>query len=192
MDEPYAVRAEDIVGGTGSVQSSPIGTVYTYAELARLMICESDNVAANVLIGRMGMDAVNEQAEALGLSGTRLVRLMMDEEAMADRQENLMAAQDAAVLLTQIWRGQLVSETASRFALEALEAQSDATGLLQGLPKGTAFAHKTGTLALVENDGGIVEGDKPYVLVVFCSGAEESTALDLMSRISEYVNKKYE
>jgi beta-lactamase class A len=192
MDEPYTLREKDIVGGTGSVQSSPAGMVFTYAELARLMICESDNVAANVLIERMGMDAVNARAEQIGLSGTRLVRLLMDENAQANRKENLMSAEDAAVLLALIWHGQLADETASKFALEALEAQSDTAGILQGLPKGTVFAHKTGTLAQVRNDGGIIEAAKPYVLVVFCSGAEESTALDLMSRISELVHDRYE
>lgn len=192
MEEPYTVQAEDIVGGTGSVQSAGAGSTFTFGELARLMICESDNVAANVLIDRMGMDAVNARLEELGLENTQLVRRLMDETAMAQRKENLMSAEDAAVLLAQIYRGQLVSETASAFALEALEAQTDSAGLAQGLPEGVVFAHKTGTLAMVKNDGGIVEAEKPYVLVVFCSGAEQSAAYDLMGKISTLVYEQFE
>ena len=192
MEDTYTVQPEDIVGGTGSVQSAGVGATYTYAELARLMICESDNVAANVLIDRMGMDAVNAQAKKLGLARTHLNRKMMDEEAMAQRVENLMSAEDAAVLLSLIYRGQLVSETASTFAFEALEAQADSAGIAAGLPEGVVFAHKTGTLPLVKNDGGIVEAPKPYVLVVFFSGAEDSTAFDLMARISSLVYETVE
>ena len=192
MEEPYTLQAGDIVGGTGSAQSAGAGSSYTFGELARLMICESDNVAANVLIDRMGMDAVNAQMEKLGLENTQRVRQMMDEAAMAQHRENLMSAEDAAVLLARIYRGQLVSETASAFALDALEAQTDSAGLSQGLPEGVVFAHKTGTLAMVKNDGGIVEAEKPYVLVVFCSGAEESAAYDLMSKISTLVYEQFE
>ena len=103
-----------------------------------------------------------------------------------------MSAEDAAVLLAQIYQGKLVSETASAFALEALEAQTDSAGLAQGLPDGVVFAHKTGTLAVVKNDGGIVEAKKPYVLVVFCSGAEQSAAYDLMGKISTLVYEQFE
>ena len=192
LEEPYTLQADDIVGGTGSVQSAGAGSVHTLGELARLMICDSDNTAANVLVKRMGMDAVNDQMKELGLENTQLNRLMMDEEAIAQHKENFMSAEDAAVLLARIYRGQLVSETASAFALEALEAQSDSVGLAQGLPEGVVFAHKTGTLAMVKNDGGIVEAKKPYVLVVFCSGADQSVALDLMNKVSALVYERFE
>ena len=192
MEEPYTVQAGDIVGGTGSVQSAGAGSTYTYGELARLMISESDNVGANVLIERMGMDAVNAQMEELGLANTHLVRKMMDESAMAERKENLMSAQDAAVLLALVYQGKLVSPTASAFMLEALEAQTDSVGLTQGLPEGVEFAHKTGTLAQVKNDGGIVEAEKPYVLVMFCSGADDATALELMGKVSKLVYERVE
>lgn len=192
MDEPYALQAEDIVGGTGSVQSAGVGTTFTLGELARLMICESDNVAANILINRMGMDAVNAQAEKLGLENTQLNRLMMSAEAQAKHIENTMSAKDAATLLTMVWRGQLVSEEASAFALEALDAQFDGAGIGQALPEGVAFAHKTGTLDLVKNDGGIVKADKPYVLTVFCSGGDASASLDLMVQISRIVYEQFE
>ena len=192
MEEPYVIQAEDIVGGTGSVQSAGAGASYALGDLAKLMISESDNVAANVLINRLGMDAVNAEAEKLGLKSTELNRLMMDEEAMAGQVENYMSAQDAATLLTLIWRGELVSERASAFALEALKAQSDAAGIAGGLPADIAFAHKTGTLAQVRNDGGIVMAEKPYVLVVFCSGGEQSVSESLMMQLSTIVYDRFE
>ena len=189
MGDMYTLAADDIVGGTGSIQSAAVGTQYTLGELARLMISESDNIAANVLIERMGMDAVNAQAEKLGLENTQLVRLMMSDDAQEGHVENMMSAKDTATLLARIWRGQLVSAEASAFALEALEAQTDGTGIVQGLPDGVVFAHKTGTLAQVENDGGIVELDEgtPYVLTVFCAGGDEATSMKLMAEISRIV-----
>ena len=192
MDDTYTLAADDIVGGTGSVQSAAVGTVYTLGELARLMICDSDNVATNILIERMGMDAINAQAEKLGLENTHLSRLMMSDDAQVGHVENAMSATDAANMLARIWRGQLVSEQASAFALEALEAQTDSSGIAQGLPRDVMFAHKTGTLSQVKNDAGIVEIEgKPYVLAVFCSGGDSSASLELIAEISKTVYGRF-
>lgn len=187
MEEPYTIRDSDIVGGTGSKQGSA-GQSFTLAELAHDMISESDNIATNVLIERMGMDAINAQAKKLGLKQTELNRLMMDEQAIANRIENFTSAEDLSRLLALIWRGDLVSPEASAFALQALEDQIDNTGIRAGLPSDVVFAHKTGSLAQVRHDGGIVEADRAYVLVVMCSGMpSEEEAHDAMAKVSEVV-----
>ena len=47
-------------------------------DLAVAMILQSDNTAANVLIDRLGMDAINGRSASLGLQQTRLRRRMID------------------------------------------------------------------------------------------------------------------
>ena len=63
----------------------------TLADCALLMLAFSDNAATNVLLGRLGFDAVNEEAARLGAERTQVRRLMM-----GDGPENLTCARDLA------------------------------------------------------------------------------------------------
>lgn len=68
LDEQITVTQQDIVGGSGNIQSRGAGVSYSIDELLHAMIAQSDNVAANLVIGRLGMDTVNETCAALGLT----------------------------------------------------------------------------------------------------------------------------
>ena len=193
LDATYTLQQADLVGGTGSLVYRGAGAAVSYRELLTKMLSQSDNTAANVLIRTVGMEAVNAEAVRLGLSATRLNRLMMDEEAMAAGIENYTSADDCALLLKMAYEGTLVSPEASALILRALEQQEDAGGVLAGLPAGTIFAHKTGALATYRHDGGIVEGDHPFVLVVLCGGEGfyEQGALDVMACIASTVYEDF-
>ena len=58
-------------------------------------------------------------------------------------------------MLQLIYQGKLVSSDMSEFALDLMKGQHDDAGLLEGLPVGSVFAHKTGTLDGVFNDGAL-------------------------------------
>lgn len=60
--------------------------------------------------------------------------------------------------------------------LRFLEANEDTTTLPQLLPKGIKIAHKTGTLAYVRGDAGIVFAPKPFVISVFVKGTSTHQA----------------
>lgn len=182
--ESYTLKASDIVGGTGSLQGKGAGYSTTLDDLARLMICESDNVAANVLIDRMGMDAVNAEASSLGLTSTVLERKMMDSSAMAAGRDNYTSARDVARVLELIGTGGLVSREASARALGWLEQQSDRAGIPAGLPSGTTVGNKTGSLEAARHDGAIVLGEHPYVLVVMTDGMGTDAANALIAQVS--------
>ena len=191
LDDTYVLQAEDIVGGTGTLAGLGAGTAVTYGDLVTRMIDVSDNTAANVLIRAVGgMDVVNAKASALGLSKTQLNRYMMDEVAISQGIENYTSADDIATLLEMVYIGTLGTAESCEFIRNALRAQQDSSGIAQGLPAGTPFAHKTGTLSTVRHDGGVVEGSKPYVIVVMCGGAGfyEEGANATMSSIASAVN----
>jgi beta-lactamase class A len=63
----------------------------TLADCALLMLAFSDNAATNVLLERLGLDAVNEEAGRLGCERTEVRRPMM-----AGGPENLTCARDLA------------------------------------------------------------------------------------------------
>ena len=193
LKDTYTLKETDIVGGTGSLGGRGAGTEVSYREMLDLMISESDNVATNIIIDTLGMDNVNKTAKKLGLKETELKRLMMDEEATAEGIENYTSANDVALLLELTYKGELVSAKASDILLEALRAQTDDRGILEGLPPEATFAHKTGTLGTVQHDGGIVEtankDGHDFVVVVLCGGQgfSQQGAFETMAKIGTAV-----
>lgn len=189
LDGTYVLAGTDIVGGTGSLQGYGAGAEVTYRDLVFKMISESDNVATNVLIDALGMEAINKEAASLGLKASQVNRRMMDMDAAAAGTENYTSANDVALLLRQVYDKTFVNAEMSEFMLQALEAQEDTECISQGLPAGVVFAHKTGTLGTVRHDGGIVDvgGKRPFVLVTLCGGDgfSESAALDTMRQLGE-------
>jgi len=187
LDDTYVLKKEDIVGGAGSLGSRGAGTKVSYKELLLKMISESDNVAANVLIDTCGMDEINKEAERLELKNTVLGRHMMDTEAVEKGLDNYTCVDDLVSLFQMVYDKTFVNEKMSLIMLECLEAQTDTECISRGLPGGTVFAHKTGSLMTVRHDGGIVEGDKPFILVVLCGGEGfyEAKALESMKKIGE-------
>ena len=182
LDDSVTVDPSDVVGGTGVIQTSGAGGSYTYRQLAAYMIQDSDNIATNLIIDAVGMPAVNEYARGIGLTQTVLNRRMME---FSTDVENYTSANDVARMLQLIYQGKLVSPDASEFALDLLKGQHDGAGLLEGLPAGSVFAHKTGTLDGVFNDGGIVLASNPYVMVVLSSDAERSQAQACMVDVAQ-------
>lgn len=69
----------------------------TLADCALLMLAFSDNAATNVLLSRLGFDAVNDEARRLGARQTAVRRPMM-----SDGPENVTTARDLAVGLKEI------------------------------------------------------------------------------------------
>lgn len=174
-----ALKNMNVVGGTGLIQTERHAS-YTYDELCRHMIMYSDNTATNVLINKLGQDAINERVQALGCKNTSLNRQLM---ALNTNTENWISARDAATILYKIKNGTAASSAMCAKALEYLSKQTDNEGMAEGISSG-AFAHKTGSLRSMRHDGGIVLGKHPYVIVALCDiGA--GNANKLMKEIAQ-------
>ena len=180
------VTSSDIVSGTGTVQDDGPGT-YELQELARRMIADSDNTATNVIVDLIGMDAVNEEASKLGLTGTVMARKMMDMVAADQGMRNRMTSDDAATVLNLIATGKLVNEQMSELAMNFLLQQTINAGLTDAIPAGFQVVHKTGELIQAEHDGGIVLAAHPYVLVVMTEGIDNYLGVSVIADVSRAV-----
>ncbi len=158
-----ALKDMNIVGGTGLIQTERHAS-YSYDELCRYMIMYSDNTATNVIISKLGLDAINERVQTLGCKNTLLNRQLM---ALNTNTENWISSRDAATILHKIKNGTAASSAMCAKALEYLSKQTDNEGMAEGISSG-AFAHKTGSLRSMRHDGGIVLGKHPYVIVALC------------------------
>lgn len=190
-NERFTVHPEDKFPGCGALNLLHDGLEVTFHDLVTLMITFSDNTATNLVIKRIGMDAVNANNQRLGLSGTRLNRLLFDEEASAKGIENYVSACDMGKLLEMIYRKTLLSEQASCEMLDILLEQRLNGKLPLPLPRDTAVAHKTGEDDGITNDVGIVEGAHPYIICILANNVdapEFDRAIHRVSRaVYEYV-----
>lgn len=177
----------DIVGGSGNIQARGVGVSYSVDELLCAMIAQSDNVAANLIINRLGMDAVNGTCAALGLTQTALARLMMDTDAQAQGRENYTSARDAATVLQRLAAGTIATPELCERARGYLLAQEDTRGIVEGVPGDVSVAHKTGSLANAQHDASIVYAEHPYILVVLTQDFERERALALERDISSSI-----
>ena len=70
-DERIILKPEDKVSGSGVLASLEDHTELTVRNLAILMIVLSDNTATNLILDRIGADAVNDYLDTIGLVRTR-------------------------------------------------------------------------------------------------------------------------
>lgn len=185
LDRPIPWDASTAVAGSGVLfeLSSPTLTLRDYAIL---MIVLSDNTATNVLIDRLGMNAVNARMKAIGAGEIQLRRKMMDLKAAVAGQENTATPAALAALLIAIERGTGLS-SASRDALLAILKKGKSSPMLRGIPSGISVASKPGDLDAVRADAGLVYvPDRAYVFVAMTSwlqkDEEGERAIESLSR----------
>ncbi len=104
--ERVSVPAEALrVEGTGVLKALAPGLQPTWSDLATLMITVSDNVATNLIIDRLGMEAIQGWIDKAGLAETRIERRMMDRAAMSAGRGNWTSAADMEAMLAAYRRG---------------------------------------------------------------------------------------
>lgn len=167
LDEKLPVSADYRVGGSGILTEMRPDLTMSIRDLVMLMIILSDNTATNMLIDRVGMNAVNETMTSLGLTSTLLQRRMMDFTAAEAGKENYTSASDLAKLFSLIADGGWLPAFYHELMLDILKKQQVQDKLPFYLPEETPLAHKTGTLPGVEHDGGILFlPDSSYIICI--------------------------
>lgn len=156
------VMAEQLVGGTGILHEHAADTTISWRRLAELMISVSDNSATNALLHAVGMDAVNADLAAWGLTHTRVRRQMMDFESQRRGFENTTTPREMNAILRRF--------AGDQEFIDILLMCEDRTTIPAGLPPGARFAHKTGTLTIVRGDAGIWLDNEPLVVSAFVRG----------------------
>jgi len=169
---------EDRVEGSGTLQYEKPGSTWTWRQLIRRMIAESDNVASNMLLKRLGVKNVNTRAERLGLEVTRFERLFMDEGARREGRENWTTAREMGHLVLSIFRREILTPSACDEMIQTLEKTSRGR-IAAGVPKFIPVGHKGGALPGLRHDvGWVCVPGHPYILSVFLDNVLEKRASD--------------
>jgi beta-lactamase class A len=166
-----------------------VGGTLTLRQLCEAMITVSSNLAANLLIEKLGVQNIRQRVHRLGADGMQVLRGVEDGKAFRAGLVNTTTARGLMVLLEKIGRGKAVGRAESREMVEILKRQKFNAAIPAGLPPGTPVAHKTGTITKVHHDAGIVYSTRPYVLVVLVRGlAEEKESAALIAAITRGVD----
>jgi beta-lactamase class A len=183
LDETLTLDRSKAVGGAGVLVEMGTPTL-SIRDYAVLMVTLSDNTATNVLIDRLGMEAITKRMQGLGLAATKLRRHMMDSEAARRGDENVSTPDDLARLL----------QAMPAEGIELLKKPKESR-LRRALPAGVGTADKPGELDGVRVDAGIVYvKNRPFVFCVMTTflkdEAEGERAIEEIARAAyEYYSR---
>jgi len=169
-DERLVIRAQDKVSGSGVLADFSEGETISLRDAQTLMIIVSDNTATNLILDRIGADAVNEFMNSLGLTQTRSMRKIRGDGTQlkpaqgwsreGEKPENkkfgigASTSREMVHLLELLEQGRVVSAAASKDLLSILERQQYKDGI--GRRSGEIrIASKSGSLDALRSDVGI-------------------------------------
>ena len=171
-----------------------IGKLMPIRRLAEAMIATSSNLATNLLLDLVGVEAARRAVEGLGVPGVELVRGVEDEPAHRAGIDNRVTANGLIGIFRSIEERRAVTPEASDQMLEILSRQAFRSGIPAGVPEGergdTRFAHKTGETSTVTHDAGLVylPDRPPYALAILTQWAGEGgSRRETVARLSEVV-----
>lgn len=154
------------VRGGGVLQEVGDKVSLTWRDLAVLMMGWSDNAATNVLIDRVGMDAVNRRLDSLGLRATRLRRHMMDLDAARRGDENVSSPAEMRQLIEAMHAGNGLSAERARDMMAVAAVPKDSPFRVP-LPEGLVVADKPGSLEAVRCVTAVVDlPGRPYAVSI--------------------------
>jgi beta-lactamase class A len=144
------------------------------ADLASLIGATSDNLATNVLIRYVGLEAVRARTETLGLTRTALLDLVRDHRGPDDApQLSIGSAKELTWLFASLARGEIVSPEVSQRVVGWLSLNSDLSmvasafgldPLAHRMPDhGVLLMNKTGTDGGVRSEVGVLRGPRASV-----------------------------
>jgi len=179
--------------GSGDLQYTKADTSYTIDYLANIMIAKSDNSATNMLLYEIGgLDGFNRAMRNLGLKTTSMKGWLPDLEGT-----NKLTPREIAEILYNIDNPYYINPKYKSVLQEYLGNTKNIHLLKEKLPGRALVLHKTGNIASMLGDSGIIytdEGKKYIVSILVKRPANDITARNLIQDASliiyNDINKK--
>jgi beta-lactamase class A len=193
LSDPIVMLAADQRPGSGVLQFLSTPHNLTVRDAATLMIILSDNTATNFIIDKVGIRNVNARMDSLGLKSTRLhAKVFLGSSTTIDTAATrkwgfgVTTPNDIAELLVRLYRGQVVSDSASKTMVGMMRNNFDYAEIPRYMPAGVSVAHKTGALNASRHDCGIVfSKPRDYVLCVLTSeNQDQSWRMDTEAKVT--------
>ncbi len=175
-NQKIVLTDQDKVSGSGILTELSAGDALPIRDLMHLMIVVSDNTATNLILDRIGGNAVNVRMAQLGLKQTAVMRKIMQAKLYPDPNSTphpegvtdegrkpgndrwgtgRSCPRDMVLILEKLYRGELVSKAASDEMISVLKRQRDHDDVGRDM-NNTVIASKTGALDHLRSDVAIV------------------------------------
>ncbi|MBV8070198.1 MAG: serine hydrolase [Acidobacteriaceae bacterium] len=179
LGEKLTLSADEKVPGAGLLHEFSDGDQLPVRDLIDLMIVMSDNTATNMLLDRVGGNAVNARMQQLGFEQMRVMRKIGGSKSASfnpgvttegAKPENKKwgigrsSPYEMAMLMEKLYRGELVSKAASAEMLAILKRQRDRDGIARDM-QDVEVANKTGALDHLRSDVGIVYSKRGNIAI---------------------------
>lgn len=143
----------------------------TVAELTALMLATSDNPISQYLLDLVGAEAVTATAAKLGAEHTSMAVGYTDDLLGTAGRANVTTAHDMVQMFTAV-----ATEPCYRPLLTAMRNSMRNVRIPLRLPDELHVPHKTGSLAGLANDAGIIFGARTDLAVAFLTDGQSDTA----------------
>lgn len=188
--EPIKITQDEKVSGSGISQDLSAGDELPIRDLVDLMIVLSDNTATNLILNRIGGNAVNARLIQLGIANTRVMRKILgdgtdlkpfpsgitDEGAKPENKKwgiGRTTPDEMLTLLTKLYQGSIIDKPACDEMLAILKRQRDHTGIGRDM-KDVTIANKSGALDHLRSDVGIIYSKRgPIAMAITVEGIPE-------------------
>ena len=176
------IPKEEMVEGSGILTAHfSVGTRISLRDAIRLMIAFSDNTATNLVLDKIGLAATGRTMVQWGYPETRINSKVFRRETSIDQQRSQRyglgstTAHDMVNLLADLYAGKLIAPDVCKDMLEHLAACDDKQKFPALLPAGTKIYHKTGSVAKIRTDAGIIETPSGAVALCVLTENNEDT-----------------
>lgn len=174
---------------------SKIGSKLPIYDVMYRMITMSSNLATNIMVDLVGAKNVNQTMKKLGAEDIQVLRGVEDDKAFQQGMNNTVTAYDLMLVMESIATGKAVNKEASDEMIRILMNQHFTDKIAKNLPRNVKVASKSGSIAFISHDSGIVylpDGRK-YIVVLLSRGVEDydfvnSTLANISRLIYNYIN----
>jgi beta-lactamase class A len=191
LKDPMIITREALVEGDTIFVKKDVGRKITIGEALDFMITRSSNVAAILLLKRLGPYNVNDLFEELGLKETRLLERPFRN--IDGNAKNQTTPKDIARFFDLLLHGKIVDVESSQALIKLMLRQKIDDRLPSALPRGVPVAHKTGNLVGVVHDAGIIYSPAGPLIVVGLSEniASEEEAYATIAQLARVAYDAY-
>lgn len=163
---------------------------FTIRELLKLMICQSENTATNILIDMVGIDNINSFIKSLGFKNCEIQRKMLDMEARMQGKENYISATEVSKFLELLYNGKVINEKCSKLMIDIMKSQLLVAEVHRYIPDNIGLALKTGDIWGYKHAAGIFYIDScDYIFTMLINYKDDEIKFmdEFMSKMSAAV-----